>query len=57
MTRTLVVRTLAAILALIAIPLATAQEVQGDDGGAAAILFASILNNLKGSIPAIPSIL
>ena len=43
MTRTLVVRTLAAILALIAIPLATAQEsTADDDSGAAAILFIAI---------------
>ena len=39
MTRTLAVRTLAAIFALIAIPLATTQQtVAEDDGGAAAIL-------------------
>ena len=43
MTRTLVVRTLAAIFALIAIPLATAQQtVAEDDGGAAAILVLAI---------------
>ncbi|MEE3030680.1 MAG: SPFH domain-containing protein, partial [Candidatus Thermoplasmatota archaeon] len=43
MTRTLAVRTLAAIFALIAIPLATAQQtVAEDDGGAAAILVLAI---------------
>ena len=43
MTRTLAVRTLATILALIAIPLASAQEAtESGDGGAAAILVLSI---------------
>ena len=44
MTRTLVVRTLATILAIIAIPLATAQETttEGDSSGAAAILFLAV---------------
>ncbi|HJM66051.1 MAG TPA: SPFH domain-containing protein [Candidatus Thalassarchaeaceae archaeon] len=42
MTRTLAVRTLAAILALIAIPLVTAQEAETEGGGAAAIVVLAI---------------
>ena len=44
MTRTLAVNTLAAIFALIAIPIVTAQEttIEGESSGAAAILFIAV---------------
>ncbi len=42
MTRVFLIRTLTAIFALITIPLAAAQEVESDDGGAAAFVFLAI---------------